>query len=78
MFGRIQLLEGLKRYDELYKDNPPKKVYVFSGRCSCLKDGKKVKAGLMCFAWFVFERGFKGPTTLDWIRPIDLKHKGEI
>jgi hypothetical protein len=75
IFGRIQLLEGLERYREIYKKYPPSRVYIFSGRCSCLKEGKKVEAGLMCFAWFIFERGYKGKPTLDWIVPESKKEK---
>ena len=76
IFGRIQLLEGLERHERLWSKNPPKAVYVFSGRCSCLKDGRKVEAGLMCFAWFVWEKGGENSEpVIRWILPPSLKSK---
>ena len=40
VFGRIQILESKKRYNELFKNGWLKKVYVFSNRMSCAKSGK--------------------------------------
>jgi len=64
VFGRIQLLEGKKRY-HLFMKHPPIRVYVFSSRVNC--DPEKLKSGAMCFCWFVWEKGFHGKPTIDWI-----------
>lgn len=75
IFGRIQLLEGMQRYRNVWSKTPLKKVYVFSGRCSCLKDGKNVQAGLMCFAWFIWDKNYTGNPEIGWIYPKDKLEK---
>lgn len=67
VFGRIQLLEGKERY-KFFLKNPPKRVYVFSNRISCIdpKTGWNAPA-IMCFCWFVWEKGFKGEPSIHWI-----------
>lgn len=66
---KIQFLEGVKRYS-FFQENPPKKVYVFSSRLKIYKNGiKQNNSTMMCFAWFIWEKGFKGETTIDWICP---------
>ena len=65
--GRIQFLEGKARR-KIFDQNPPKYVLVHSERINCWKDGKEVKeSSAMCYAWFVFEKGFKGDTVVKWL-----------
>jgi hypothetical protein len=65
--GRIQFLEGTKRR-KIFDDNPPKYVLVHSKRINCWRDGKEVKeSSAMCYAWFVFEKGYKGDTIVKWL-----------
>ena len=68
-FLKIQFLEGAKRYEELYKHNELKYVFVYSKRISTAKNGEfeKYKSTAMCHAWFVWEKGYKGKPTIDWI-----------
>ena len=68
-FLKIQFLEGAKRYEELYKHNELKHVFVYSKRISTAKNGEfdKYKSTAMCHAWFVWEKGYKGKPTIDWI-----------
>lgn len=69
MFLRIQFLESQRRGD-FFKRNPPKNVYVASKRLNCAKGGDfdtYAKASALCYAWFVWEKGYSGPTILDWI-----------
>lgn len=72
MFAKIQLLESQKR-KELFGKNPPKRVYVYSNRINPLRNGSpldekgKPWSSTMCFAWFVWEVGYKGETVLKWI-----------
>ena len=69
MFLKLTALEGGKRYEELYSKYPPKTVYVYAKRIICAKNGDfdKVSGSAVCYAWFVWEKGFTGKTTLDWI-----------
>ena len=72
MFLKLTFLEGKARAKELFSKYPPQSVYVFSERVCCAKNGEfdKVKAGggsAVAYAWFVWEKGWKGETTIKWI-----------
>lgn len=68
MFLKLTFLEGKTRYEELFKKYPPKTVYVFSERISCIKNGKgEFNRGAVCYAWFVWEKGYFGTTQIKWI-----------
>jgi len=73
MFLKIQFLEGQSR-KAWFKKNPPKYVYVFSARQQPMRDGLeknpdtgKEWSNTMCFAWFVWIKGFSGEPTIRWI-----------
>lgn len=72
MFAKIQLLESEKR-KELFETYPPKCIYVFSKRINPWRNGSptdekgKPWSSTMCFAWFVWEVGYKGKTSIEWI-----------
>jgi hypothetical protein len=66
MFMGIQFLEGKKRRTFL-KNNKLKYVYVSSSRLNCAKNGdfNKYKGNsARCYAWYIWEKGFDGETTL--------------
>ena len=66
-FARIQFLEGIKRR-ELFDRFPPRFVFVFSKRIRCFNEDKHTdEASAICFAWFVWEKGYTGLPTIDWI-----------
>lgn len=67
MFLKLTFLEGKARYSELFSKYPPKKIYVFSQRVLCAKNGefKEIKDGgvaAVAYAWYVWEKGFTGDT----------------
>lgn len=69
-FLKIQFLESRGR-KQLFKDYPPKTVYVASSRLTCAKNGdfEKMKnsgGSAACYAWFVWQKGYEGETTLKW------------
>lgn len=67
MFLRLSFLEGQKR-KKLFEEHPPKYVYVFSKRVSFGRgDSEQKKMNAVAYAWFVWETGFKGETTVRWI-----------
>lgn len=68
MFLKLQFLEGKAR-KEFYKTNPPKNIYVASGRLNCAKNGEfeKYPSSAVAYAWFVWEKGYKGKPEIDWI-----------
>lgn len=72
MFLKIQFLEGKSRY-KLYQENPPKYVYVHSSRQTCAINGEFVQNGkeigsAVCYAWYIWEKGYKGDTIVRWIK----------
>ena len=67
MFLKLTFLEGKAR-KELFKKYQPKKVYVFSSRVCCGKNGEfNSLNNAVAYAWFVWEKGFKGDTVIKWI-----------
>lgn len=65
MFARIQLLESKERYLELWSKYPPVRVYIFSQRVTCHKEG----VSIMAFCWYIWEKGYTGRPELHWILP---------
>lgn len=49
--------------------NPPKRIYVASSRYACAINGDftSVKGSAVCYAWYVWEKGYTGLPQLDWI-----------
>lgn len=74
MFLKLTFLEGQAR-KELFTTNPPKVVYVSSSRLGCAKngefkigkDGNPAIESAVAYAWFVWEKGFKGNTIIKWV-----------
>ena len=68
MFLKLQFLESKSR-KKLFLDSPPKTVYVCSSRIDCAANGEfeTHKASAMAYAWFVWEKGFKGDPSIKWI-----------
>lgn len=60
MFLKLTFLEGQKR-KQFLTNNPPK-VYVYSKRQICAKNGEfeKISSSAVAYAWFVWEKGYKG------------------
>ena len=72
MFLKVQFLEGTGR-KEFFEKAPLKYVYVFRARQSPWMNGSPVDekgkkwSSTMCFAWFIFEKGFEGEPIIRWL-----------
>lgn len=68
MFLKIQFLEGKERFD-FFKNNPPKFVYVNSSRQNCARNAyfATFSSSAVCYAWFVWQKGFSGEPIIRWI-----------
>lgn len=71
MFLKVTFLEGKERKN-LFHAFPPKVIYVSSSRILCAKNGdfQKMKDGggsAVAYAWYVWEKGYKGDTIIKWI-----------
>jgi len=74
LFLRLAFLEGKKRY-YFFKKNPPIRIYIFSNRLTCHDEEGKWLGTMLCFAWFIWEKGFKGKPTIEWILAEDPNAK---
>lgn len=68
MFLKLTFLEGKAR-KKLFEVAPPKRIYVFSSRVKCAKNGEFENLGssAVAYAWYVWEKGFKGDPIIKWI-----------
>ena len=67
MFLKLTFLEGKAR-KELFRKYPPKTVYVASSRIKCASNGDFNIGGssVTAYAWFVWQKGYKGDTIIKW------------
>ena len=66
----ITYLAGQKRYNEIYSNGTLRDVYIFSKRIECWRNNDKEKYGnkaMVDFAWFVFQKGYKGQPQIYWL-----------
>ena len=68
MLLKLTFLEGQAR-KKMFTQYPPKKVYVFSSRVKCAKNGnfEDIASSVVCYAWFVWEKGFSGDAIIKWV-----------
>ncbi len=69
MFLKLTFLEGKAR-NKLFKQYPPKKVWVYSSRRQVAINGDPEmfkKSSAAAYAWFVWEKDYKGTPEIGWI-----------
>ena len=73
LFLKTTALESRGRWEKIYKVTPPRYVFQCIDRILCAKNAefedarRNLGAGAQAYAWFVWQKGYKGSTTLDWI-----------
>ena len=67
LFLPIRYLEGKQRR-KIFEKYPPKTIYVSSSRIKCAINGEfnEMKGSAVSYAWFIWQKGFVGNTTLKW------------
>ena len=64
----FHVLESMRRYDQLFRDNPPIRVHVFQKRLTIWRgDETRAGNGTVAYAWFVWEKGFSGNPEIFWV-----------
>lgn len=64
----LSYLAGQKRFKEIFKDNPPSRVWVFSNRVNMLRDAIAVKNNSMInYAWFIWDKQSSDISKIGWI-----------
>jgi hypothetical protein len=69
LFLKTVFLESSDR-KKMFEDTiyPLRSVYQFSKRVTLYKDGIKMKnSGMIAYAWFVWDKSYKGKPMLEWI-----------
>ena len=68
MFFKIQFVEGQRRYEELYMNNPPSKIMPFVKRINCYRNNDQTNySSAVCYAWYVWDKSYEGDTIIQWI-----------
>ena len=68
----LRYLSGKNRYIDIYKQHPPKYVYVYKGRICIAKNAdfqtyNDAGANMEIYAWYVWQKEHNGETILRWI-----------
>lgn len=74
MFLKLTFLEGSKR-QEFFKKYPPRYVAVCVNRVQCALNGDPemfAKSSAACYAWFIWEKGYKGRPEIMWVTKGDV------
>jgi len=64
-FLKLTFAEGIGRRP-LFNEYPPIRIWVSSSRLECGKNGVFGAGSAVCYCWWIWEKGFKGDTTLKW------------
>ena len=67
---RTQYLEGIERYERIYKENPPALILQYVNRIKCNEMGKigdKFTGSSVAYAWYIWIKGEKKETRLRWV-----------
>ena len=65
---RIQTLEGVQRYNRVFKNYPPSRIYVFVKRLHiCRNADFSLARGAVCYAWFVWDKLYDGEPVVRWL-----------
>ena len=68
MFLKLTTLESQKRYEKIFKNYPPKTIYVYVKRIACYKNGNfNSSESAVAYAWFVWVKGLKSDPVIKWI-----------
>ena len=68
MFLPTRYLEGIERRDRIFDPHPPIRVWISSKRIGCARNadfGSHSDAAIS-FAWYVWQKGYRGDTVLKW------------
>lgn len=64
----ISYLSGQTRYRDIYAKGLLEKVYIFSRRIHCYKNGIITgSTSPVCYAWYLFRKGYNGLPTIEWL-----------
>ena len=65
MWLRILFLES-KHRQELFREFPPKRIWVSSSRIPCSDRDGNFRGSAQGYAWYLWQKGYKGETIINW------------
>lgn len=71
MFLKLTFLEGQQRR-RLFDTMQLKKIYVFSKRQQCAKNGIFTGSSAVAYAWFVWVKGYNDLPKIEWIDKVNI------
>lgn len=72
IFGKVQILETIRRYNEIHTLIPFSRMYVYVKRVSCYKNGIKANyESTVCYCWFIWDKSYDGEPIVRWINNVD-------
>ena len=72
MFLPLTFMETHKRYNSIFRNTPPIRVWSYVKRRHCAKNGDFERYGhnnMKAYAWYIWRKGTYGTTALKWIDP---------
>lgn len=76
LFLKLTFLESKGRH-EMFQKYPPKKIYVFSERIECAKNGEFKNSSAVAYAWFIWEVGFTGKPQIEWLSKSEYMNRNQ-
>lgn len=77
LLSRSQFIEGVSRYKNILKENPPSRIYQYVNRITCYKNGdkdSKDNISGITYSWFIWDVKSEDKNTyLKWIHRVDKK-----
>lgn len=71
MYLKDRFLEGIKRYNNIFKNTPPRYVYCHVNRQKCAMNGDFKEycenSGSQFYIWVIWQKGYNGEPILRWI-----------
>ena len=69
LFLKTTFAEGQQRYREIFSRTPPRYILQCVQRINCAKnaDFHNAPSSAVSYAWWIWVKNHRGPTTLDWI-----------
>lgn len=69
IFARIQTIETIKRYNRIFKNNPPVWICPFVKRIKCYRSiDTSINRSAVCYAWFIWDNNNSiNETKVKWL-----------
>jgi len=76
LFSQLQFLESQNRYNKIFKNNKPERIYIYVDRIACAINGNFEKAhdSSMTYSWIVWDE-IDTEHKFEWIRRAEDKIK---